>query len=135
MVVATQSPFQFDQSIACGPKNCLVAFGQSDETLKLTTMSTLGVVLSRHSLAAPGYAASSQVVWNGTNYLVTWSSYDSSGTQSPISAARVSEDGETITPLGVLVASSLLSPLALAWNGTRYALFWADSGGIKAMEL
>ena len=63
-----------------------------------------------------------QVVWNGTNWLVLFESYDLSGTgfyyQKSLEAVRVSSTGQVLNATPIKIRVSLLS----AWPGPRPAM-------------
>src|SRR5205823_4889561 len=66
--------------------------------------------------------ASPAVVWDGSEYLVTWTNL------MGLFAARVDTDGR-VTPLGVLVASPGLIDSAIGWNGSNALIaFTVDDG-------
>ena len=84
-----------------------------------------------------------QVVWNGTNWLVLFESYDLSGTgfyyQKSLEAVRVSPAGQVLDPAPIKIRG--VTPSGLAWaaasDGTDWVLVFqgSDSSSIELLRI
>ena len=82
-----------------------------------------------------------QVVWNGTNWLVLFESYDLSGTgfyyQKSLEAVRVSPTGQVLDATPIKIRG--VSPVGLAWaaasDGTDWVVVFEASDSSSAIEL
>ncbi len=82
-----------------------------------------------------------QVVWNGTNWLVLFESYDLSGTgfyyQKSLEAVRVSSTGQVLNATPIKIRG--VSPVGLAWaaasDGTDWVVVFEASDSSSAIEL
>jgi len=82
-----------------------------------------------------------QVVWNGTNWLVLFESYDLSGTgfyyQKSLEAVRVPSTGEVLNATPIKIRG--VSPVGLAWaaasDGTDWVVVFQASDSSSAIEL
>lgn len=65
------------------------------------------------------------IAFDGTNYLVVWNSYRSSGGPYQVWAARVSPEGTVLDPKGILLTEQgSVGPGSVAFDGTNYLVVW-----------
>ena len=82
-----------------------------------------------------------QIVWNGTNWLVLFESYDLSGTgfyyEKSLEAVRVSPTGQILDTTPIKIRG--VSPTGLAWaaasDGTDWVIVFQTSSSSSAIEL
>ena len=88
-----------------------------------TVLDPLGIPIS----TAPGGQQSAAVAFDGTNYLVTWSSAQSPSSDS-VSGTRVSKAGTVLDANGIPIATGSQSGTvpAVAFDGTNYLVVWSD---------
>jgi hypothetical protein len=71
-----------------------------------------------HRVANDFYMSYTRAAFDGTNYLVTWT------TNGHIYAARASGDGSVVQDLGSIAAADVESHPDVAFNGTNYLVVW-----------
>jgi hypothetical protein len=71
-----------------------------------------------HRVAGDYYMTSTRAAFDGTNYLVTWS------TNGHVWAARASGDGTVVQNLGDIAVADVESNPDVAFNGTNYLVVW-----------
>lgn len=109
----------------------------TDYNLYAARANATGMVLDAEGFvvtAATNSQRQPAVLWNGTNYFVTWLDYrygDAYDIGADIFAARVTPGGAVLDPGGIAVctnASEQAAPV-VSWDGANHLVVWADSRG------
>jgi hypothetical protein len=88
------------------------------------TMNAAGEVTATNTLSGiPGYLSTSSLAWNGTIYLLVWSTQS-----SDIAGARVKPDGTLLDTNGfsICTVTGAQSSASVAALGTNWLVAWAD---------
>ncbi|MFH1221286.1 MAG: hypothetical protein V1694_12665 [Candidatus Eisenbacteria bacterium] len=125
---------QTGAAVASGADGCLVVWcdcrNDPSGDIYGARISLDGVVVDPAGIplqAEPGSGGDPAVAFDGTNYLVVWSSYVPD-TSCSIRAVRVAQDGTVLDRTAIDIATKpwgLTSP-AVAFDGTNYLVVWED---------
>jgi hypothetical protein len=120
-------------AVAFDGTNFLVTWdrgGYPDGDLYGTRVSPQGEVLDGDGFliaSGPGDQTWSDIAFDGTNYLVTWTGYPENG-GGDIYATRVTPGGTVLDPGGIPVSTGSAVHPSVAFDGTNYLIVW-DTGG------
>lgn len=99
------------QSIAVGVLNA-----DGKISIVASRIDEVGTVLDPVPLMIGSGAALRGVLWNGSEYLVSWVGGDSN---AGLRVARITSDGQVLDPGGLLINSEI-SRAIVRWNGSHY---------------
>jgi hypothetical protein len=130
--IATGSPAQASPALAFDGTSWLVVWQRASYPsgdIYASRVSGTGVVLDPGGIpitTAPADQGRPEVAFDGTNYLVVWSSWE-----TPVSGARVSPDGLVLDPAGIRISSGGSDDEPrLAFDGANYLVVWSREGRV-----
>jgi hypothetical protein len=130
--IATGSPAQASPALAFDGTNWLVAWERASYPsgdIFASRVSQTGVVLDPGGIpitTAPADQGRPEVAFDGTNYLVVWSSWE-----TPLSGARVSPAGQVLDPDGIQISNGGSDDEPrLAFDGANYLVVWSREGRV-----
>ncbi len=88
--------------------------------------------------SGPKGQSNASIAWDGTEFLVAWTEFDSSTFDTDVRAARVTAGGAVLDPNGIVVATSPTareeSP-SVSWNGSHFLVAWSEFQNVTDFDI
>jgi hypothetical protein len=117
-------------SVAAGDSNFFVVWADyiSQWQIRGARISTSGVLIDTSSIGIAttnGYHEEPRVIFDGTNYFVTWKR---TGNRSDIWGARVNQNGILLDTSGIVISDAISNQASpsVAFGGSYYFVAWDD---------